>query len=61
MNLRLNDEQILINYIELFKSLTDKEQERLLYIIIGLKLAREVNNENWFIRYWWSCSRIKKV
>lgn len=46
MNLRLNDEHILINYIELFKSLTDKEQERLLYIIIGLKLAREVNNEN---------------
>lgn len=46
MNLRLSDEQILINYINLFKSLTDKEQERLLYIIIGLKLAREVYNEN---------------
>lgn len=46
MNLRLSDEQILINYINLFKSLTYKEQERLLYIIIGLKLAREVNNEN---------------
>lgn len=47
MNLKLNDEQILINYIELFKSLTDKEQERLLYVVVGLKLAREVfNSEN---------------